>query len=148
MLNGGEMYKKLFVWAALLMSGTVMAQVFRCELAGKVTYTDAPCHSGAVRSVDVQGNSLTATRSPPAQSAPAPVTAPEASAHQALPPGSCPSETDINNIHTRLSAKVIPAANRAALYTQLAKAERCPTLGRRYSYEDWKRLEGVLRGDD
>ena len=140
------MYKRLFVLAALLMSGTVIAQVYRCELGGKVSYTDAPCHSGAVRSVDVQGNSLAAARSPPPQPAPTPVGAP--SAYQALPPGSCPSETDIGNIHTRLSAKVVPAANRAALYTQLAKAERCPTLGRRYSHEDWKRLEGVLRGDD
>jgi hypothetical protein len=63
-------------------------------------------------------------------------------------PGSCPSELDIMNIHTRLSASVIPAKNRQALHVELHKAERCPSLGRRYSHEEWKRLEGVLRGDE
>jgi hypothetical protein len=47
-----------------------------------------------------------------------------------------------------LSAKVIPPKNLAALYTELAKAERCPSVGRRYSYDEWKRLEAVLRGDE
>jgi hypothetical protein len=139
--------KKLFVWTALLLSGSVGAQVYRCDIGGKVTYTDEPCHSGVVRSVEVQGNSLPATRPALPQPA-APVGVREVSARQVPPPGSCPSETDIRNIHTRLSAKVIPAKNRAALYTELARAERCPTLGGRYSHEDWKRLQAVLRGDD
>jgi hypothetical protein len=86
----------------------------------------------------------------PAQSAANPtlLSQAEVSTRPSLPPGSCPTETDIRNIHTRLSARVIAPSNRAALYTELAKAERCPVIGRRYTYEDWKRLEGVLRGDD
>lgn len=145
------MNKKLIVWAALLVSASVGAQVYRCEYAGKVTYTDAPCHSGVFRAVDTQGNSLPSARSaspPPADAgATPPTSAGNISARQVLPPGSCPSETDIRNIHTRLSAKVIPASNRAALYKELAKAERCPAVGRPYSNEDWKRLKDVLRGD-
>ena len=142
------MNKEVFVWMVLLVSGTVGAQVYRCDVAGKVTYTDAPCHSGSVRSVDVQGNSLAATPPTVPQGAVAPAEIPEAGARQASPPGSCPSETDIRNIHTRLSAMVIPAKNRTALYTELAKAQRCPAVDGRYSYEDWKRLQAVLRGDD
>jgi hypothetical protein len=146
---------KTLLLAALAVSGTVSGQVYRCEAAGKVTYTDAPCHSGAMRSVDVQPNSVHATRpalvaplsTSPERHAPS-AGLPQVVARPVLPPGSCPSETEIKNIHTRLSASVIPAANRRALYVELEKAERCPSLGRRYSYDDWKRLEGVLRGDD
>ena len=149
------MKKALLLWVALAVSEAASAQVYRCEAGGKVTYTDAPCHSGATRSVDVQRNSVHAIR--PAPLAPVPTSeqqhapasqVPQVAARPLLPPGSCPSETDIKNIHTRLSASVIPAANRRALYVELDKAERCSSLGRRYSYDEWKRLEGVLRGDD
>jgi len=141
--------KKVFILAALLFSSTLGAQVFRCEAGGQVTYTDAPCNSGAIRSVDIPTNPPAVIRPAPSlRSATPPPPAAAVSTTPVLPPGSCPSETDIRNIHTRLSAKVIPAKNRAALYTELAKAERCPAVGRRYSYEDWKRLQDVLRGDD
>jgi hypothetical protein len=62
-------------------------------------------------------------------------------------PGACPSELDIKNIHTALSALVIPTKNASALKSELAKAELCRASGGRYTYEQWKRLENVLRGE-
>lgn len=62
-------------------------------------------------------------------------------------PGACPSDLDIKNIHTALSALVIPPRNALALRSELAKAELCRGAGGRYTYEQWKRLENVLRGE-
>lgn len=146
------MNRMLALCAAVAIYGTVTAagaQVYRCDSGGKVTYTDAPCGSGAVRSVDLPANPLAPARqlSAPAEALPKQQSA--APAQQIAPtPVSCPSEVDIKNIHTRLSAKVIPAGNRAALHRELAKAERCIAIGGRYSYEDRRRLESVLRGED
>ena len=143
------MRTKLFVFAWLLISAAAEAQVYRCEAGGKVTFTDAPCGSGAVRSRDLP--------SPPPQALPSriqpatetPVASPNPRPEKQAPePASCPSELDIKNIHTRLSARVVPAKNTAALHTELAKAERCARIGGRYSYDDWQRLQAVLRGDD
>jgi hypothetical protein len=62
-------------------------------------------------------------------------------------PGACPSDLDIKNIHTALSARVIQPRNAVALRSELAKAESCRSTGGRYTYEQWKRLENVLRGE-
>lgn len=59
----------------------------------------------------------------------------------------CPRDLDIKNIDTRLSARVVPADNMAALHQERDKAVRCRTLGTRYSPEDWKRMNAVIRGD-
>lgn len=59
----------------------------------------------------------------------------------------CPRDVDIQNIETRLSARVVPADNLSALNQEKAKAVRCRTLGGRYSQEDWKRMNAVTRGD-
>ena len=59
----------------------------------------------------------------------------------------CPSDQDLKNIDTRLSARVIPADNRAALQQEKAKATRCRMTGTRYLEFDWKRMEAVIRGD-
>ncbi len=140
---------------ALCGVGVANAQVYRCEDGGKVTYSDAPCRKGhTAREVEVQPNSVQALRAPVGQ--PAGMAAhelPPPRGHQRGPaggaaPGACPSATDIGNIHTRLSARVVPARNRVALQQELAKAQRCIELGTKYSYDDWKRLEAVLRGDD
>jgi hypothetical protein len=122
------------------------AQVYRCEVGGKVSYTDAPCGSGAVRSVEVQGNRIERVRTPPTIGAPAQAGAEMQEAGPA--PGACPSDLDVQNIDTRLSGHVVPAKNRAALHYERSKALRCRSFGGRYEHDDWKRLAGVLRGED
>jgi hypothetical protein len=139
----------LAVSMLLFGAGPADARVFKCEIAGKVVYSDAPCNTGAVRSMDLPDNRLEAVR-PPVRSTretqwPAP---PAAELEAKLPPGSCPSETDIRNINTRLTGTVVSPRNRFALQNELAKAEKCPRGRRAYAYDDWKRLEGVLRGDE
>jgi hypothetical protein len=69
--------------------------------------------------------------------------------HAQLPPvkpGECPTDLDIQNIHTSLSAKVVPPKNASSLHRELAKAETCRRVGSKYTHDDWKRLEEVLRG--
>lgn len=146
------MNRMLALCAAVAIYGALTAasaQVYRCDSGGKVTYTDAPCGSGAVRAVDLPANPIAPAGqlSTPAEALPVQQSA--APSRQTAPaPASCPSEVDIKNIHTRLSAKIIPAGNRAALHQELTKAERCLAIGGRYSYEDRRRLESVLRGED
>lgn len=145
------MKKTLFGVAALLICGAAGAQVFKCEVEGKVTLTDRPCAADAVRVKGLPSHPPPVTKAAPAtpsRARPAPNPVVEVSARPGLPPGSCPTETDIKNIHTRLNAKIVPAKNVSALHNELDKAERCPHGSRRYSHEDWKRLEAVLRGDD
>jgi hypothetical protein len=43
---------------------------------------------------------------------------------------------------------VVPADNQAALHQAKSKAILCRTLGTRYSQEDWKRMNAVIRGDN
>jgi hypothetical protein len=142
------------------MAPAAHAQVYRCEVNGKVTLTDTPCASGG-RIVVVPNQRPVLNSAPPA-----PLAAPSRQVRSSTTittttsesstsgvrapvsePGACPSDTDIANIHTRLSARVVPADNRVALQHELAKAQQCRAVGIRYSYDDWRRLEAVLRGD-
>lgn len=75
-------------------------------------------------------------------------------ANNALPPvqyiagaPACPSDLDIKNIETRLSARVVPPDNAGSLHQEKAKAMTCRTAGGRYSQDDWKRMKAVTRGD-
>ncbi len=60
----------------------------------------------------------------------------------------CPTDLDIKNMETRMSARVIPAKNRVALEAEHAKAHLCRRAGTEYTPDDWKRMKAVTRGDD
>lgn len=138
------------LWAAC---GVASAQVYRCESGGRISYSDAPCGSGAIRSVEIGGNRVERVErvvAPVTAGVPATAGVPDAGLlpPQGPGPGACPGELDLRNIETRLSGQVVPAKNRAALYHERWKAQQCRVVGGRYGHEDWKRLEGVLRGED
>lgn len=59
----------------------------------------------------------------------------------------CPSDLDIKNMETRLSARVVAPDNASSLHLEKAKAMTCRTAGGRYSQDDWKRMKAVTRGD-
>ena len=60
----------------------------------------------------------------------------------------CPSDLDIRNLETRLSAVVHRASNEARVRQELQKATTCRQVGARYSEVDWKVLQAVLRGEE
>lgn len=60
----------------------------------------------------------------------------------------CPSDLDIRNIDTRLSARVISPANEQTLRAERRKAVQCRQSNKRYSEKEWRRLEAVIRGED
>jgi surface antigen len=128
--------------AGCLCAAAAQAQVFKCQAAGgKTIYTDAPCAGAKVLDGQLlQGNTSQAPSQQERQRALQPDT-------QAPATANCPSDLDIKNIHTRLSAQVIHPKNRAALHHELAKASNCRAYGGTYSYEQRKRLEDVLRGE-
>jgi hypothetical protein len=129
-----------------IASGAASAQVYRCETAGRILYTDAPCASGAVRSVEVDGNRIESVPVARPLGVPAPGVG---NLQQVRPmPGDCPSDLDLKNIETRLSGQLLPVGNRRALHHERWKALECRAIGARYDYGAWKRLEGVLRGED
>ncbi|WP_048441785.1 hypothetical protein [Caenimonas sp. SL110] len=73
---------------------------------------------------------------------------------QSLPPveyvngaPQCPRDLDIKNMETRLSARIVPADNAAAVRQELAKAAQCRRMGLSYGPDDWKRMNAVTRGD-
>lgn len=73
-----------------------------------------------------------------------------ASAQTAIPPehGNCPTDKDLSNIDTRLSAKVVTPKNQQALHTQRTLAIQCRALRGQFSHAQWERFNAVLRGEE
>lgn len=142
-----------------LLAFGAQAQVYRCEVNGKVTITDMPCASAGkivaptARSTAPAVEPARVVPTLPYHSQVMPAPAPgrpvlRAPVTAAAPePGACPSDTDVANINTRLSARVHPPSNVGALRAELSKAQRCRVIAGRYSHDDWQRLQAVLRGD-
>ena len=59
----------------------------------------------------------------------------------------CPSDTDIRNIDTRLSSRVLRPSNERSLRVERRIAVRCRTHGLRYTPADWERIARVVRGE-
>jgi hypothetical protein len=61
----------------------------------------------------------------------------------------CPSDTDLRNIETRLSSRVVRASNETSLRMEQQRAVQCRmSATARYGDADWKRLRAVVRGDE
>lgn len=60
----------------------------------------------------------------------------------------CPEDNDIRNIDVRLSARVVPPKNQAALQVERAKAITCRRSGGEYTPRDWDRMRAVTSGDN
>lgn len=59
----------------------------------------------------------------------------------------CPTDLDLRNIETRLSARTAKPGNQTSLRAEQMLAINCRMNGTRYSESDWQRLRAVVRGE-
>jgi hypothetical protein len=123
----------------LALSGAWAQQVWKCEVAGKVVFSDKPCpQSGQqVPGRSLQPNVVEAMKPevvdaamgrPPAASMPA---APP-------PPGNaCPGDGELRGMETRASSTTLGDAERQFLQDEVRRARQCRSGQGRYREADW-----------
>lgn len=127
----------------LLLSSAAAQQVWKCEVAGKVVFSDKPCPQGgqpvAERSlqpnvadalkpavVDAALGRLPAASAPPAQ--PAPV---------AQEGNVCPGDGEIRGMETRANSTTLGDAERQFMQEEVRRARQCRSGQGRYRDADW-----------
>jgi hypothetical protein len=121
----------------LAVSGAWAQQVWKCEVAGKVNFSDKPCpQSGQpVAERHLQPNVVDAIKPEVIQAAMG--RTPAASA-PVLPAGNvCPGDGEIRGMETRANATTLGDAERRFMQDEVRRARQCRSGQGRYTDADW-----------
>jgi hypothetical protein len=128
----------------LMHASAVHSQVWRCESAGKVVYTDAACEKGRRLDAAALSANVMPREQAPAQVAARPVhdqvRPPAAGAHTPEPAGNasvCPSELEIRNWEVSANARTISDEVRDLLRDEVRRARQCHKGQGFYTAKDW-----------
>jgi len=123
----------------LAVSGAWAQQVWKCEVAGKVNFSDKPCPTAGqpVSQRSMQPNVVDAIKPEvvheamgrtPAASAPLPL----------LPVGNiCPGDGEIRGMETRANSTSLGDAERQFMQDEVRRARQCRSGQGRYTEVDW-----------
>ncbi len=123
----------------LALTGAWAQQVWKCEVDGKVRYSDQPCQASGqplpARSLQpnvVDGLKPEAVRAAIGTPSSAPASAPVAPAGNA-----CPGDGEIRNMETRANASTLGDDERQFLQDEVRRAWQCRKGQGRYTEADW-----------
>ncbi len=139
------MMKRLIVaiGAALFLPQVGMAQtVWKCQVNGKTTFSDAPCPSSGTMldQRNLNSNTVGAVRRQWSEES----DQQEGGRQHYRPSGqasSCPSEREIKNMETSASSITIGKKEKAFLQDEVRRARQCAKGQGNYSSDDWKQLK-------
>jgi hypothetical protein len=121
----------------LAMSGAWAQQVWKCEVAGKVNFSDKPCPQAGqpVSDRSLQPNVVDAIKPEVVNAAMG--RAPAASAPP-LPAGNaCPGDSEIRSMETRANSTTLGDAERQFLQDEVRRVRQCRAGQGRYREADW-----------
>ncbi|MFG6428299.1 hypothetical protein [Roseateles sp. LYH14W] len=123
----------------LALSSAWAQQVWKCEVAGKVVFSDKPCPQTGqpVPGRSLQPNVVEAMKPevvdaamgrPPAASVPAPTS---------TPGNACPGDGELRGMETRASSTTLGDAERQFLQDEVRRVRQCRSGQGRYREADW-----------
>jgi len=123
------------VWGA---SGAWAQQVWKCEVAGQVRYSDRPCQDTGKPLSDrsLQPNMADGLKPEAVRAAVAPASAP-ASAPTAPSGNACPGDAEIRGMETRGNSTTLGDAERQFLQDEVRRAWQCRKGAGHYTEADW-----------
>lgn len=126
----------LCVW---LSQAAWAQQVWKCEAAGQVRYSDRPCEAGAqpVSARQLQPNLVESIKPTLPASAASGAAAGAAPAPAAPPGNACPGDGEIRGIQTRASSTTLGDAERQFMQDEVRRAGQCRKGQGRYTAADW-----------
>ena len=123
---------------ALAVSGAAAQQVWKCEVAGRVNFSDKPCPQAGqpVSDRSLQPNVVDAIKPEIVNAAmgrsPAAASAPPASAGNA-----CPGDSEIRGMETRANSTTLGDVERQFLHDEVRRVRQCRAGQGRYREADW-----------
>lgn len=135
---------------ALLLPGASLAQnVWKCQIDGKTTFSDAPCPSAGqmLDQRQLNSNTIGAVRRQ----------WPDEDQEQYRSNGrgyasstqsSCPSEQEIRNLETSAGSVTIDKKKRDFLQDEVRRARQCTKGQGSYSQDDWKKIKESHRAQN
>jgi len=139
--KGGPTMKRTLVSLGLclaLSGGAWAQQVWKCEVGGKVNFSDKPCPQAGqpVAERHLQPNVVEAIKPEVINAARG--RAPAASAPQQLPAGNvCPGDGEIRGMETRANSTTLGDAERRFMQDEVLRARQCRAGQGRYTDADW-----------
>lgn len=127
------------VLLALGASGTQAQQIWKCEVAGQVRFSDKPCPGSGqpVPERSLQPNVVESLKPETVREAlgrPAPASAP---ALPGAPGNACPGDSEIRNMETRGNSTSLGDAERQFMQEEVRRALQCRAGRGRYTEADW-----------
>lgn len=122
---------------ALLGSGANAQQVWKCEVAGEVRFSDKPCPGSGqpVAERSLQPNVVDSLKPEAVRAAlagPAPASAPVAPAGNA-----CPGDAEVRGMETRGNSTTLGDAERQFMQDEVRRVLQCRAGRGRYTEADW-----------
>jgi hypothetical protein len=121
----------------LAATGAVAQQVWKCEVGGRVVFSDKPCpQSGQpVSERSLQPNVVDSLKPEVVRAA---LGATPASAAPAAPAGnSCPGDGELRSMETRANSSTLGDAERRFMQDEVRRVRQCRSGQGRYSDADW-----------
>ena len=122
---------------AMAVSGAAAQQVWKCEAAGKVNFSDKPCPQAGqpVSDRNLQPNVVDAIKPEVIQAAMG--RPPAASASPAPSANACPGDGEIRSMETRANSTTLGDAERQFLQDEVRRVRQCRNGQGRYREADW-----------
>lgn len=127
----------LALFLALAGAGASAQQVWKCEVAGRVHYSDKPCPQAGqpVSARSLQPNVADGVKAEQVRAALAPAVA--ASAPPEPPTNACPGDAEVRSMETRASSTSLGDAERQFMQDEVRRAWQCRKGQGRYTEADW-----------
>lgn len=122
---------------SLALSGAWAQQVWKCEVNGKVNFSDKPCPQAGqpVSERNLRTNVVDAIKPEIVDAALG--RAPAASAPQASVGNACPGDGEIRSMETRANSTTLGDAERQFLQDEVRRVRQCRSGQGRYREADW-----------
>lgn len=130
--------------AAFFLPQAGMTQtVWKCQVNGKTTFSDAPCPSSGTMldQRKLNTNTVGAVRQQWSDESEEPQDGGHPHYRSSGQASSCPSEREIKNMETSASSMTIGKKEKAFLYDEVRRARQCAKGQGNYSQDDWKQLK-------
>lgn len=120
----------------LMLSSAMAQQVWKCEVAGKVVFSDKPCPQAGqpVSERSLQPNVVESLRPEVVRAA---MGAPPASATSAPAGNVCPGDGEIRDMETRANSTTLGDVERQFVQDEVRRAWQCRSGQGRYTDGDW-----------
>lgn len=133
---------------ALLLPGASLAQnVWKCQIDGKTTFSDAPCPSAGqmLDQRQLKSNTIGAVRRqwPDEEQEQAQVRS--SNGYRSSSRSSCPSEQEIKNMETSAGSITLGPKEKRFVQDEVRRARQCARGQGNYNQDDWKQIQQAQR---